>query len=159
MNGDLISSILSMATAGGLLLLGYFMGTYQEEKHYRDINRRERETHGTPTTTFVPTGWEFCESALVQGNVVVSLDYFKRFLAGLRSIFGGRIKAYEPLLDRARREAVLRMKESAIRAGYDAVINVRLETSRLASSRSDGKGTSGIEMLAFGTAVKRAQQE
>ncbi|MBT8092626.1 MAG: YbjQ family protein, partial [Gammaproteobacteria bacterium] len=54
----------------------------------------------------------------------------------------------------ARREAVLRMVESARQQGYDAVINVRLETSRLANSARDGKGTAGVEMLAFGTALK-----
>jgi len=84
--------------------------------------------------------------------------YFKRFLATLRALVGGRIKAYEPLLDRARREALLRMTEAAVSGGYDAVLNVRLETSRLASARQDGKGTAGVEMLAFGTAIKRAPQ-
>jgi uncharacterized protein YbjQ (UPF0145 family) len=93
---------------------------------------------------------------LVTGSVVVSVDYFKRFLAGLRGLVGGEVKSYGTLLDRARREAVLRMKEEAIRKGYDAIVNVRLETSRLASGRRDGKGTAGVEMLAFGTAVKRA---
>ena len=38
--------------------------------------------------------------------------------------------------------------------GYDAIFNVRLETSRLANSRGNGEGTAGVEMLAFGTAVK-----
>ena len=45
------------------------------------------------------------------------------------------------------------MAEDAKSRGYNAVINVRLETSRLANSRRDGKGTAGIEMLAFGTAI------
>ena len=64
--------------------------------------------------------------------MVVSLDYFKRFAAALRIIFGGRIKAFEPLMDRGRREAILRMKQDAVAAGYDAIINVRLATSRIA---------------------------
>ena len=84
----------------------------------------------------------------------MSLDYFKRVIAGLRAIIGGRVKTYEPLLERARREAVLRMAESAKRQGYDAVINVRLETSRLANAAGNGEGTAGVEMLAYGTAVK-----
>jgi uncharacterized protein YbjQ (UPF0145 family) len=91
---------------------------------------------------------------LVQGSIVISVDYFKRFLAGLRAIFGGRIRSYEPLLDRARREALLRMTEDAVSRGFDAVVNVRLETARLASSRGNGKGTAGVEMLAFGTALE-----
>ena len=54
------------------------------------------------------------------------------------------------------REAVLRVKEQAREQGYHAVVNLRLETSRLASSRRNGKGTAGIEILAFGTALKLA---
>ncbi|MGB1842411.1 MAG: hypothetical protein ACPHWZ_14960, partial [Longimicrobiales bacterium] len=37
--------------------------------------------------------------------------------------------------------------------GHDTVINVRLETSSLARARSDAKGTAGVEVLAFGTAL------
>ena len=75
-------------------------------------------------------------------------------MAMFRALVGGNVRSYEPLLVRARREAVLRMKEQAIAGGYRAVINVRIETSRIASNRSDGKGTAGIEILAFGTAVR-----
>ena len=49
---------------------------------------------------------------------------------------------------------MLRLKESAFEAGYRAVVNVRLETSRLASSNRRGQGTAGVEVLAFGTALK-----
>ena len=38
--------------------------------------------------------------AWCMGNVVVSVDYFKRFVAHLRMIFGGRVHTYESLLDR-----------------------------------------------------------
>ena len=138
-----------------LLALGYGAGRKAERGHLEEIRRRERATAGVPTITFVPRDWEIREATLVEGNVVVSLDYFKRFVAGLRGIVGGQVRSYEPLLDRARREAVLRMKAQAISRDFDAVINVRLETSRLASALGDGKGTAGVEILAFGTAVRR----
>jgi uncharacterized protein YbjQ (UPF0145 family) len=91
---------------------------------------------------------------MVAGNVVVSLDYFKRFLASLRNLVGGRVGSYETLLDRARREAVLRLKQQAMQRGYGAVINLRLETTRMANASRGGKGTAGIEVLAFGTGLK-----
>ena len=77
---------------------------------------------------------------------------------GLFGLNTGYATSYETLLDRGRREALLRLKESAREAGYRAVINVRLETSRLANRRRDGKGTTGVEILAFGTglALRRA---
>jgi len=138
-----------------ILIFAYFIGSSIERKHFQSIRERENKLHGFPITTFqtLPDNWKAGRAELVTGNVVISLDYFKRVIAGLRSLIGGRIKTYEPLLDRARREAYLRMAEQARERGYDAVINVRLETSRLANSRGDGKGTAGIEMLAFGTAI------
>ena len=142
------------------LLATYLIGSSIERRHFEDLRRREARYRQIPVVTFgkVPASWTVGRSGLVTGNVVISLDYFKRFLATLRGLVGGRIKVYEPLLDRARREAILRMTEAAVSGGYDAVLNVRLETSRLASARQDGKGTAGVEMLAFGTAIKRAPQ-
>ena len=137
-----------------LLLLGYFAGTYLERRHYITIRQREQDLLKVPVVNFrsPPPSWRIESSGLASGSVVVSIDYFKRFLAGLRILVGGRVKSYETLLDRGRREALLRMKEQAVGNGYDAVINVRLETSRLANA--NGQGTAGVEILAFGTAVK-----
>jgi uncharacterized protein YbjQ (UPF0145 family) len=87
---------------------------------------------------------------LITGNVVISIDYFKKILAGLINFFGGNISAYETLIDRARREAVLRMKESA--KGASEIINIRIETtSILKNTQSVG----AIEVIAYGTAIYR----
>ena len=143
-----------------LLLIGtYLIGSAVEKSHYREIRIRESRSRRFPTVNFrtPPKSWNVVDAEMVLGNVVISIDYFKRFLAGLRMLFGGRVSSYESLLDRARREAVLRMKEDAFERGYNAVINVRIETSRLASSNRKGEGTAGVEILAFGTAVKFAK--
>ena len=143
-----------------VLLIGtYLIGSAIERSHYREIRIREVRSRRFPTVNFrtPPKSWDVADAEMVLGNVVISIDYFKRFLAGLRMLFGGRVSSYESLLDRARREAVLRMKEDAFERGYNAVINVRIETSRLASSNRKGEGTAGVEILAFGTAVKFAK--
>jgi len=154
-----VSLALNFGLPLAILIFAYLVGNYLEKQHFRRLRRREAALDGFPVTTFaaMPAEWQVESAEMVSGNVVVSLDYFKRVIAGLRSIIGGRVKTYEPLLDRARREALLRMTESAKDRGYDAVINVRLETSRLANATGNGKGTAGVEMLAFGTAVKVAQ--
>jgi uncharacterized protein YbjQ (UPF0145 family) len=142
-----------------LLLATYFTGSAVERRHYRSIRLRERESLRFPATTFeaLPAGWQVTSSGLVTGSVVISVDYFKRFLAGLRMIFGGRVKSFESILDRARREALLRLKEAAQDAGYAAVVNVRVETSRLANAARNGQGVAGLEILAFGTGVALKQ--
>lgn len=150
-----LGSILNIGLPLFLLMFAYVVGSILERRHFASIRNREDDLHGFPVVTIetLPHDWTVGTSDLVTGSVVISLDYFKRIVAGLRGIFGGRIKTYEPLLDRARREALLRMTEDARRRGFNAVINVRLETSRLANATGDGKGTAGVEMLAIGTAV------
>ena len=147
--------LISLVPALFLLLLAYFLGSQLESNHYKSIREREAATKDMVAINFprFPFDVEIERAGMVMGSVVVSHDHFKRFLAQLRIIVGGRIKSYEPLLDRARREAVLRMKEQALARGHNTVVNIRLETSRLANSRRGGKGTAGVEMLAYGTAL------
>ncbi len=139
-----------------LIMIAYVVGSVIEKKHFRSIRQREDDLHGFPVVSFdtMPENWTVSTSTMVTGSIVISLDYFKRVIAGLRGLVGGRIKTYEPLLERARREALLRMTEAAREQGFDGVFNVRLETSRLANAARDGNGVAGVEMLAFGTAVK-----
>jgi uncharacterized protein YbjQ (UPF0145 family) len=142
-----------------LLAVGYFAGTMAEQSHYKSIRVRELRLRRMPTTNLKkpPPHWRVEKVALVAGSTVISVDYFKRFLAGLRGFVGGRVRSYESLLDRARRESVLRMKEEAAKLGFDAVINVRLESSNIAAPMRNDRGTAGVEVLAFGTALKLAR--
>jgi uncharacterized protein YbjQ (UPF0145 family) len=71
-------------------------------------------------TRYVPVGVEATGARLVSGSVVISSDYFKTFVAGFRAFFGGRFRGYETLLERARREALLRLKAEAQAAGSHA---------------------------------------
>ena len=102
-------------------------------------------------TKFLPATDLPPRTRLVAGNVVISVDYFKRFVAGLRSLVGGRVIVYETLLDRARREAILRMKEEAKRHGARLVFNVKLETASISKGRKNTIGS--VEVLAYGTAL------
>ena len=139
----------------GFVAFTYFVGRIIETKHYKSIRERERmflELSVTTTKHLPDEEMTVQQSSLVSGSVVVSLDYFKRILAGLRNIFGGEVSAYETLIDRARREAILRMKESAI--GYDAVLNLRLQTSCIGQSANKRGSIGSIEVLAYGTAIR-----
>ena len=135
-----------------LLLLGYGFGRYAEKKHYKDIIQREKALRNLPSVSskVLPPITQM-DNELVSGNVVISVDYFKRFLAGLRNIFGGRVTSYETLLDRARREATLRMKEQAHAMGAKLIFNVKMETSSIYKGRRNSVGS--VEILAYGTAL------
>ena len=155
-----MDGLFDLAVPLVLLIVGYFAGTMAEQSHYKSIRVRELRLRRMPTTNLKrpPPHWRVEKVALVAGSTVISVDYFKRFLAQLRGFIGGRVRSYESLLDRARRESVLRMKEEAAKLGFDAVINVRLESSNIASPMRNDRGTAGVEVLAFGTALKLIRQ-
>ncbi len=137
-----------------LMAVGYFVGRIAERRHYRSILRRERQFEHilSFTNRFPPerTGVLSGTASLVAGSVVVSEDYFKRILSSLYSVFGGRVKSYETLLDRARREAVLRMKAEAAAHGARMIINIKFQTFAV-PGRSGRIGA--VELLAYGTAL------
>ena len=143
-----------------LLCLGLFVGRYRERSHFRDLDFREAASSDmlvTELRTF-PGGVspEACPFLLVS-EVVIATDYLKSFLAGLRNIFGGEMRSYRTLMERARREAILRITEQAREAGCDAVCNVRLETADIGGSTSRRKAAM-CSVIASGTAYRRAQQ-
>lgn len=131
-----------------MLVLGYGFGQYNEQRHYRSIKKREAEYARLPAiaSKHPPVDISYQQN-LVAGNVVVASDYFKSFVASLVNIFGGRVRAFEPLLDRGRREALLRLKEEAAKHNATMVFNVKYETSRI------GGRVTTIEVLAYGTAL------
>jgi uncharacterized protein YbjQ (UPF0145 family) len=136
-----------------LIALGYFIGSYLEKRHFKSIIERERTLRPIlcfsarrPPDTLGPV-----DSRLVDGNVVISIDYFKLVAASLRSLIGGRISAYESLLERARREAILRMKQSAKDQGANQIFNVKLETASIYKGQRQQVGS--VEVYAYGTAL------
>lgn len=137
-----------------LAVIGYISGSLIEQRHYANIKRRERRLLNLPAITFGEKDQPevaVADARLVIGHVVIATDYFKRFLAALRNFFGGSISSYESLVDRARREAVLRMKEAAPDAAM--IINTRIETANIGSSMKKRGTVACVEAIAYGTAL------
>ncbi|MBY6185207.1 YbjQ family protein [Marinobacter hydrocarbonoclasticus] len=137
----------------GLLIIGYLFGRYAERTHFRRL--REGEAELQPLLVFsdktIPEAFQPCQVQLVGGNTVVAVDYFKMMAASLKKLFGGRVTAYESLIERARRESLLRMKREARTLGATAVFNVRLETASITKGARDQQVS--VEVYAYGTAV------
>lgn len=146
-----------MFTVGFIIFfvtLGYFTGVHFEKKHYASLLRREKELLHIPVVTHDKDeiGLDK-EVQLFGGSVVIASDYFKSFVAGFRNIFGGRISVFETLLDRGRREALLRMKQQAADWNAEKIVNFRLETSSIGATGGE-KAMPCVELFAYGTAVR-----
>lgn len=139
-----------------LLTVGYLAGTAAEKNHYRKIRLRERASRNFPVlnTKDISTIQGIRDSKLVIGHVVVSVDYFKRFLAGVKNLFGGQLNAYESLMDRGRREAILRMKQAAFSEGFHMVVNYKLQTASIGKVKANNNKIACIDLIAYGTALR-----
>ena len=113
-----------------LLMLGVLAGGWAERKHFRSLDEREANTQSlivTQSKLFIEPMKGHQPPLMVCAETVVASDYFKNFLSAFRKFFGGEMKSYNSLMDRARRETLMRLKEQAIAMGYDSLCNVRLE--------------------------------
>lgn len=129
----LIYFFFPMFIALAFFFVPMITGQIIEKKHLRDLDEREKVmgkkiiTHNRrrPYTTD-PT-----RAMLVAGSVCIGADRFKTWLAGWRQIIGGKMGSLSPVVERARREATLRMIEDADRQGCTEVGNIRYTTANL----------------------------
>lgn len=81
----------------------------------------------------------------VFGLTVRSRHIGSNIAAGFKSLAGGELRGITQLLQEARGEALQRLAEEATRAGGNAVVAFRFETTEYAGT--------GVEVCAYGTAV------
>lgn len=137
-----------------LLIVGLYFGTQAEQQHLKSLKRREQAVQhlGISVSGGKEEFPQVQEAQLFTGSVVISSDFFKTFIAGLINIIGGEMSSYEVLLDRARREAMLRMEESALSWGASQIVNVRLQTAELGGQSN--QGIVAVEVIAYGTGLR-----
>lgn len=164
MDGENASLAVTLALYVGLpaavLFVGWFVGHLSETKHERSLAAREEALKDVETTDLRnPPGFAGAEGpcSLVSGEAVVASDTFKTWVFGLKNIVGGESKTFTRLFDRARREALLRMKERARELGCDAVCNVRFDSADIGGNAAGAKkkGSNMAVALVSGTAWRR----
>lgn len=143
---ELLSGFLVVGMSIVTLLGAFFIGSWQEKRHFQRLEQAEDELSGILVTDLkhFPQNWQADGASLVCGEVVIANDKFKTWIAGWINLTGGRVFSYETLLERARREAIVRMMRDAQALDANAVWNVRILTSVIGG---------GVEAVAFGTAL------
>lgn len=143
-----------------LVILGFIVGRYQEHRHWDSIRKRESQYKNrifVSNKKEIPADIKVKESFLCVGCVVIASDYYKTFAARLKSLIGGHLRTLETLLQRGRKEAVLRAIEDAQRRGATLIVNLRIETTTIGRASRRGKGLPMAEVLAYGTAIVPAE--
>lgn len=131
---------------GTLVIVGYTVGSRREAAHYKSIEEREKQLLYLPVRANKAIYHQAQQTQLMMASVVVANDYFKTVATSVKSFFGGQIRSQESLLDRARREATLRLKQKARVWGAVEVIGFRMDTCMIENA--------GVEIFVYGTAIK-----
>src|SRR5262245_9289695 len=101
----------------------------------------------TVTTANELQGYEVAEYlGIVRGIVVRAQTITQGIRGSFASIFGGNIRAYEEVCEKARSEAYARMIEHAQETGANAILAMRYDATEFAPGIT--------EVLAYGTAVR-----
>ena len=133
-------------------------GKIFEKNHYKSIRNREIMLIRKPYLTYgnkILDNKQIEMVTLVTSDVVIGCDKFSALIANLKNIFGGNVPSLESILDRGRREALLRMREKAYDMGANIVINVKYESVSLMPIEYNSDPL--ISMTAYGTAIKYVQ--
>ncbi|WP_372815569.1 YbjQ family protein [Psychrobacter sp.] len=150
MNNSLTQMLINYAPFILLFAAGWFFGSRHERQHLAQLSIAEQQLSHIMVSSerfYVPKLVAHTEGELVLGSVVIAQDYFKMIIARVLSIFGKNLTTYETLLDRARREALVRMRTEAQAKGYNHIYGLRLEVSNI------NQLGSMVEAIAYGTAV------
>ncbi len=93
------------------------------------------------------------ETGLVYASVVFAPSHWQLLIAWINQIFGGRIDVIHRVISVGRAEAKQRLREKAQAAGWDDVLNVRIDTAEM-TPPSSPRGTKAVEVFAYGTGIK-----
>lgn len=150
MNDSMTQMLINYGPFVLLFAVGWFFGMRHERQHLAQLTVAEKELAHIVVSSerfYRPTLAANSEGELVLGSVVIAQDYFKMVIARVLSLFGKNLTTYETLLDRSRREALVRMRTQAQAKGYNHIYGLRLEVSNI------NQLGSMVEAIAYGTAV------
>ena len=143
--------ILQIIIFAILFCVGFGFGRYNEGKHFRYLDEQEQRLAyiRVNNSRFVVSEYS---GHMISSNVVISHDYFKYAIANVQNMLGGRLTSYESVVERARREAIVRLKLEAEKIGATQIMGIRLSTTEL------GMQGGMVEVFAYGTAIQQPAQ-
>ena len=94
------------------------------------------------------------KSGLVYSSIVYAPSHWMLLIAWFNNLVGGRIDILQRAVAAARSEAKQLLRERAKEAGWDEVLNVRIDTAEMAPGGRGALVRGAVEIFAYGTGVK-----
>lgn len=124
------------------------------------LNTAERESQifsqlGKDPLSTVDGGYrkDVNKAGIVWSGAVYGPSHWHLLIAWINNLFGGSVDIFQKVISAGRAESMQRLRETAIREGWDEVINVRIDTAVM-SPGTNKKGIRAVEVFAYGTGIK-----
>ena len=155
---DFLGLFIACGCVAGPWLLSLLATMISQPRKRKVLLQRETAAAATGdslTTLSKPFGGrEIREFRVMMASVVMSPSWVQMWIGGIIGLFGGEINVYTKVVDWARREAKQRLREQVAEAGFDEVVNIRIETTVMSRNKGGKDKTAGVEILVYGTAIK-----
>jgi uncharacterized protein YbjQ (UPF0145 family) len=154
---DLIILVIYFGGPLLMLALAFFAGNWIAKRHEAQMALR-REALGAMEISDISTYLRPDPSApcpqMLNAEVTLGIDHFRGFMGRLKNIFGGEVRSYQATLDRARREAILRVMEQAHAEGMNAVANLRVDFVDISGNATMARKASMVTIQASATGYR-----
>ena len=154
---DIAIYLFCIALSLIMLLVAWLSNRYVKNKRDKYLAEQENYFSGRIAVCNLKTYPKgICsDPVMVTGCAVIANNYFVTFVSQFRNLFGGRMNGFVELCTAARRLALVRLLQEAEKHGANAVYNVRFETSTISEGDNNKKAAGGVELIAYGTAVRQ----
>ena len=114
-----------------------------------------RKTLGRDPLTTIDGGYRtgITSCGVVWAGVVYGPSHWHLLIGWINNLAGGSVDIFQKVISAGRAEAMQRLRENALRDGWEDVINVRIDTSDM-TPQGARKSIKAVEVFAYGTGVK-----
>lgn len=146
--------IFSLTIVLGTFLFIMGLGAFVQHHHLKDLDMLEKEYAYLPMNNHnkpLRGGFRPKYIEVISASCVIGPSAYNLLMRIPKMIFGGEVADYAKVAQRARREALIRLKKKAHDA--DEIINVKIDTVPMHVTDSNEEPVYAIGVLAYGTAL------
>ena len=96
---------------------------------------------------------EVSDSGVVMAGAVYGPSHWHLLIGFINNLFGGSVDIFQKVISAGRAESMQRLREQAIKEGWDEVVNVRIDTAVMSPATAK-KGIKAVEVFVYGTGIK-----
>ena len=141
-----------------LVIWAFLFSSKKLDAMIMDTANREAQTFaqlGRDPLSTVDGGFkqEVSDAGVVMAGAVYGPSHWHLLIGFINNLFGGSVDIFQKVISAGRAESMQRLREKAIKEGWDEVINVRIDTAVM-SPATTKKGIKAVEVFVYGTGIK-----